>query len=60
MVGTLSKKWLLEGNLNNMFDKISKWMGKCLGCIDVEFFDYNTLIRRKHLSDTFYWDHLYD
>jgi hypothetical protein len=35
------KNGFLEGNLNNMFGKVCKWMGQCLGCIDVEFLDYN-------------------
>jgi hypothetical protein len=35
------KNVILEGNLNSMFGKVCKWMGQCLGCIDVSFLDYN-------------------
>jgi hypothetical protein len=39
------KNGFLEGNLNSMFGKVCKWMGQCLGCIDVAFLDYNILIK---------------
>jgi len=35
--------FFLEGNLNNMLGKGCKWMGQCLGCIDVTFLDYKNL-----------------
>ena len=34
------KSGFLEGNLSNMIGKGCKWMGQCLGCIDVTFLDY--------------------
>jgi hypothetical protein len=35
------KNGFLEGSLNNIFGKVCKWMGQCLGCIDMAFLDYN-------------------
>jgi hypothetical protein len=37
----IQKVVFLEGNLNSMIGKGCKWMGQCLGCIDVAFLDYN-------------------